>query len=193
MATLLMHSEATGAVWQVWPEPEAVAPGAIQETGSYLFELRGAGAAAADLLIDDVALEALRTPGPDTARWRWLPGFHAGTVEAELRLPGAASRRFEVVTDPDLRKLTRHDFDSMVREILEDTFALFSLSSFRKGIARGAGRRPPARRRRGSCCRCARPPTGPVCPSTARGWRCNNGSWRGSGTRSGSRRRPTGC
>ena len=144
MATLLMHSEATGAVWQVWPEPEAVAPGAIQETGSYLFELRGAGAAAADLLIDDVALEALRTPGPDTARWRWLPGFHAGTVEAELRLPGAASRRFEVVTDPDLRKLTRHDFDSMVREILEDTFALFSLSSFRKGIARGAGRRPPA-------------------------------------------------
>ena len=49
-----------------------------------------------------------------------------------------------VVTDPDLRKLTRADFDSMVREILEDTSALFSLSSFRRGIARGSGRRPPA-------------------------------------------------
>jgi PD-(D/E)XK nuclease superfamily/Domain of unknown function (DUF2357) len=32
----------------------------------------------------------------------------------------------------------------MVREILEDTFALFSLSSFRRSIARGSGRRPPA-------------------------------------------------
>ena len=32
----------------------------------------------------------------------------------------------------------------MVREILEDTFALFSLSSFRKSIARGGGAKPPA-------------------------------------------------
>jgi hypothetical protein len=32
----------------------------------------------------------------------------------------------------------------MVREILEDTFALFSLSSFRKSVARGTGSRPPA-------------------------------------------------
>jgi hypothetical protein len=31
----------------------------------------------------------------------------------------------------------------MVRDILSDTFALFSLSGFRKGIARGAGTRPP--------------------------------------------------
>jgi len=31
----------------------------------------------------------------------------------------------------------------MVREVLEDTFALFSLSAFRKGIARQPGNRPP--------------------------------------------------
>jgi PD-(D/E)XK nuclease superfamily/Domain of unknown function (DUF2357) len=30
-----------------------------------------------------------------------------------------------------------------VREILDDTFALFSLSSFRKGVGRGTGNRPP--------------------------------------------------
>ena len=78
------------------------------------------------------------------ARWRWSPGFHAGTIEAELRVPGQTLRRFEIVTDPDRRKLTREDFDTMVREILDDTFALFSLSSFRKGIARGNGGRPPA-------------------------------------------------
>ncbi|MBP7340264.1 DUF2357 domain-containing protein [Niveispirillum sp.] len=145
MAVLLMRSEATGVVWRVWPDPEPVAPGTVQETGRYLFELRGrADVAAADLLIDDVALEALRAPAPDVALWRWSPGFHAGSVEVELRLPGQAPRRFEVVTDPDQRKLTRDDFDTMVREILDDTFALFSLSSFRKAVAKGSGVRPPA-------------------------------------------------
>jgi hypothetical protein len=145
MTTLLMRSEKTGAAWRVWPEPEPVAPGTVQETGSYLFELHGTtGAANADLLVDDLPLEALRAQAPDMARWRWSPGFHAGTVEAELRVPGQTPRRFEVVTDPDLRKLTRDDFDTMVREILDDTFALFSLSSFRKAVARGTGGRPPA-------------------------------------------------
>ena len=71
------------------------------------------------------------------------PGFHAGTVEAELRIPGNAPQRFEVITDPDLRKLTRDDFDAMVREIQDDTFALFALSGFRRGVARGSGNRPP--------------------------------------------------
>jgi hypothetical protein len=144
MPTLIIRSEVTGKAWQVWPEPEPTEPGAIQETGTYLFELRSApGADGAELLIDDRRLEALRAPALDAARWRWSPGFHAGTIEAELRLPGNNPRRFEVVTDPDLRKLTRQDFDAMVREILEDTFALFSLSSFRKSIGHGSGTRTP--------------------------------------------------
>jgi hypothetical protein len=145
MPALLMRSETTGAAWRVWPDPETVAPGSVQETGSYLFELHDSpDAANADLLIDDIPLEALRARAPDTARWRWSPGFHAGLVEAELRFSGHAPRRFEVITDPDRRKLTRDDFDAMVREILDDTFALFSLSSFRKAVARGSGGRPPA-------------------------------------------------
>ncbi|HWF07952.1 MAG TPA: DUF2357 domain-containing protein [Bryobacteraceae bacterium] len=145
MPDLLIRSERTGAAWRVWPDADLATPGAVQETGSYLFELTGAAdASKADLLIDDQPLEALRTSSRSTGRWRWKPGFHAGTVEAELRLPGTNPRRFEIVTDPDLRKLTRDDFDVMVREILEDTFALFSLSSFRKSIARGAGSKPPA-------------------------------------------------
>ena len=139
-----MRSEATGKAWQVWPEPEEVTAGAVQETGSYLFELHGdADAGAADLLIDEIPLEALRASARDRARWRWSPGFHAGTVDAELRIPGKPPRRFEIVTDPDRRKLTRDDFDTMVREILEDTFALLSISSFRKGVGRGSGSRPP--------------------------------------------------
>src|SRR5690606_32248631 len=93
----------------------------------------------ADLSIDDLTLEALRSRQPRVARWRWTPGFHAGVVEAVLRIPGVGVRRFEITTDPDLRKLTRDDFDTMVREVLEDTFALFSLSAFRKGIARQRG------------------------------------------------------
>lgn len=144
MTALYIQSEGGSLEWQVWPEQAAMPAGAIREGATYLFELRGSdNALAADLLIDDAPIEALRSRNPEVARWRWQPGFHAGVVEAVLRVPGIGARRFEITTDPDLRKLTRSDFDSMVREVLEDTFALFSLSAFRKGIARQPGNRPP--------------------------------------------------
>ena len=140
---LTLRSEATGLRWRVWPDPETIPPGTVHETGSYLFDLKGHPAAAdADLLLDDMPLEALRA-APGSACWRWTPGFHAGGVQLELRVPGDGGRRIDLTTDPDVRKLTRDDFDAMVREILEDTFALFSLSPFRKAIARGAGSPPP--------------------------------------------------
>ena len=144
MVELSIRDEGTGHEWRVWPDADPIPPGRVHENGSYLFELtKSHRASDADLLIDDRPLEALRVTKPEMARWRWSPGFHAGTVEAELRLSDSGTRRFEIVTDPDLRKLTRTDFDGMVREILEDTFALFSLSGFRRSIARGAGGRPP--------------------------------------------------
>jgi hypothetical protein len=128
---------------RVWPDPEDAPAGLIQETREHLFVLSGAAdAGRADLLIDEAPLEALRASRSDEALWLWSPGFHAGAVECRLKLPGAA-HDFTVVTDPAERKLTRDAFDLMVREILEDTFALFALSPFRTGVARGAGRRPP--------------------------------------------------
>src|SRR5258708_6830181 len=51
-----------------------------------------------------------------------------------------------MVTDPDKRKLTRDDFKTMVGEVLEDTFALFALSSHRFPIKRGVGASPPIAR-----------------------------------------------
>jgi hypothetical protein len=144
VTALYIQAEGGGPAWQVWPVPDAVPPGAVREGESYLFELRDSDdALAADLLIDEAPVEALRSRQPRNARWRWQPGFHAGMVEAVLRVPGIGTRRFEVTTDPDLRKLTREDFDVMVREILEATFALFSLSAFRRGIARQPGNKPP--------------------------------------------------
>jgi predicted component of viral defense system (DUF524 family) len=96
-----------------------------------------------DLLIDGASVEALRSREEGAALWRWTPGFHAGIIEVQLRIPGIGLRRFEIITDPDVRKLTRDDFDLMVREILEDSLVLFSLSAFRKGIARQRSNRPP--------------------------------------------------
>ena len=144
MAALFIQAEGGGPAWQVWPTPDVMPAGAVREGASYLFELRDTDdALTADLFIDDVPAEALRSREPRVARWRWQPGFHAGMVEAALRVRGTGTRRFEITTDPDQRKLTRDDFDGMVREVLEDTFALFSLSAFRKGIARQPGNRPP--------------------------------------------------
>lgn len=145
MAILSIRDDVKGLLWRIWPDPEEIPPGAVYETGRYLFELREeAEASFADLMIDDVPLEAIRSKDSRTCRWRWSPGFHAGTVEVELRLPSSGIRRFEVVTDPDLRKLTRANFDEMIREILQDTFALFALSGFRKSVAHGVGGFPPA-------------------------------------------------
>lgn len=144
MSSLHIQSEGNGQSWQVWPAGDNIPPGSIREAGSYFFELRESDQALeADLLIDGVPAEALRSRRPDMARWRWTPGFHAGAVQIALRLPGSGTQRFEITTDPDLRKLTRDDFDAMVREVLEDTFSLFSLSAFRKGIAHQPGSRPP--------------------------------------------------
>lgn len=132
-----------GDGWRIWPEAELIPPGALVEASDCLFELSGtADASDADLFIDDVPLEALRTRDATTARWRWSPGFHAGMVECQLRI-GDRRARFEVLLDPAEHKLTRDAFDAMVREILEDSFALFSLSAFQKSVARGDGRRPP--------------------------------------------------
>lgn len=144
MTALFIKAENDSAAWQVWPLLDAIPAGIVRESETYIFELRDcADALEADLFIDDLPVEALRSRQGNVARWRWQPGFHAGGVEVVLRIPGAGDRRFEVTTDPDLRKLTRDDFDTMVREVLEDTFALFSLSAFRKGIARQPGNRPP--------------------------------------------------
>ncbi len=135
---LALVRESAGERWRVWPNPEAIPSGAVHETGSYLFELEGDGVGDARMSVDGRPLEALRG-SPSKARWRWQPGFQAGEVEIELMVPGIGTRRARVTTDPDRRKLTRADFDAMLRDILEDTFALFSLSSFRRPVSRGAG------------------------------------------------------
>lgn len=130
----------------VWSPSASVPPlpaGAIQEARNYVLELRDtATPQSANLYIDDEMLEALRSPDTTTARWRWSPGFHAGSVRVKIE-SGGWRTQFEFITDPDVRKLTRSDFDSMMREILEDTFALFNLSSFRTGIAKGTGEQIP--------------------------------------------------
>ena len=145
MPSLYIRSEDSGKAWKIWPSADIIPPGTIQETRSYIFELQDAeGALDTDLLIDDVPLEALRSRGDRTARWRWQTGFHAGEISAELRSPGQRPIRFELVTDPDRNKLTRSDFDTMLVDIMRDSFALFSLTNFHKGIARGTKRKPPA-------------------------------------------------
>ena len=109
-------------------------PAQVSEARSYIFELRNCDRAAdTDLLIDEVPLEALRSKQSETSRWRWQTGFHAGEISAELRHPGRGPIRFELVTDPDKSKLTRADFDAMLVDIMQDSFALFSLTTVSTG------------------------------------------------------------
>ncbi len=118
--------------------------GLIQENQDYVLELVNVtNPDDVDLYIDDIPVEALRSRNKNIARWRWSPGFYAGIINIRINFLEGRRETFEIITDPDLRKLTRKNFNQMVREILEDTLALFSLSSFRTGIAKGTGQTPP--------------------------------------------------
>ncbi|MZP31373.1 DUF2357 domain-containing protein [Heliobacterium undosum] len=129
---------------RIWPATEPVAPGAVQEAREYIFELLDTpDPLSAELYIDDERIEALRPRNRTTACWRWQPGFYAGFVPIRLELGDGQSAQFELISDPDMRKMTRDDFDRMVSQVLEDTHALFSLSGFRTGIARGTGEENP--------------------------------------------------
>lgn len=117
--------------------------GFISEAREYVIEVRGDKVDDLDLSIDETPLLALRSPTDSVARWLWSPGFYAGIIELRFSRNGKVIWSNQVTLDPDVAKLTRNEFDQMVREILADTFALFAISSARKGVGRGAGGQTP--------------------------------------------------
>ena len=71
-------------------------------------------------------------------QWRWDVGYYSGEVDIRLELdPTRTPVQLNLVTDPDLNKLTRKQYDMMTQQIMHDTFALLSLSSFRFRVGRG--------------------------------------------------------
>jgi len=126
-------------VCSIWPGACVCKSGTIQENRTYIFELRNpTDPLKAHLFIDDQRLRRDILDAPLRVQWEWNVDFHAGEVEILIQLErsGNAIRKI-LVTDPDRRKLTREQFDTMVRQILDDTFALLSLSSYKFRIARG--------------------------------------------------------
>lgn len=143
---LSIRPAGSGRTWRVWPDPEPIPPGTVQEHGEHIIELTGSDfAEAAELFIEGVRLRALRSSDRRAARWAWAPGFNAGRAEAILSLGG---RRIHLVleTDPAVRKLARDEFDAMVREVLEETLALLAIGGHRKGFGSAPDRPPPLAR-----------------------------------------------
>lgn len=144
LESLTIRREGQNTAWNIWPVMDAIPPGAIQESCNYIIELQNSpDAMATDVFVDGDELEGLRSREPTTAVWRWSPGFHAGVIQIQLKFPHKKLIEIEFVTDPAVRKMARQDFDIMVKEILQDTFALFSYSSFKKGISQSVSNTPP--------------------------------------------------
>jgi len=125
--------------YRVWPDMDAIPEGWIAENKEYIFELENTDEYQTILLeVDDTKLKALRSPREGVARWGWSPGFFAGKVT--LAIVSEHERRvFDLIVDPARHKLTRDHFDLMIEQILEDTFQLVSLSSYKIGIGMGNG------------------------------------------------------
>lgn len=140
---LYLTPSGSDIAYRVWPSPEPVPEGAIQEARDHVLELRGAeGGDRAEFAVEGVTLQALRSRSPDSARWVWSPGFNVGVAEAELRIRGRTVT-VELVTDAAAGKASREAFDGMVGDILSDTLALLSAGGHRAGLAKGLGSRPP--------------------------------------------------
>lgn len=131
--------------YRLWPEPMSIPPGAVQENACHILELTGLDDPdGATLELEGVSPKALRNPSSQTARWEWSVGFHAGSVEVDAKADGRTFRT-NVTLDPDLRKLSRSDFELMVFECLEDLERVFALSNTRLGLDQGDQRPPLAR------------------------------------------------
>ena len=146
---LLDPSASMRKICSIWPGECICEAGTIEESRTYIFELRNPqDPLKAHLFIDDQKLRRDILDTPLRVQWEWNVGFHAGEVEVVIQLehPRNAIRKV-LVTDPDRRKLTREQFDTMIRQILDDTFALLSLSSYKFRVARGnAAHFPPVAR-----------------------------------------------
>ena len=144
MPYLTLHSESfPGNRYRLWPNLDHIPEGVVTETQNYIFELFEVDDSdTVQLSIDGQLLEALRASEERSARWRWSPGFFAGIVSLSI-IREIQSVQFDVVVDPAVHKLTRHHFNLMIEQILEDTFQLFSLSSFKIGVSSGDGTQAP--------------------------------------------------
>jgi len=126
---------------KVWPGQAEMPVGFVQEGREYIFELRAIERPLdAELTVEREETEALRPPPElNAARWSWEPGFHAGSINIHIDLGEGRQISTRIITDPDVEKMTRADFDQMIHDILEDTFALFNLSGFSASISKGRG------------------------------------------------------
>lgn len=143
MEALFLKPAGAGRSYRIWPDPEPIPEGAVQEAVDHTVELRGSPwAQTAELAVEGVRLTPLRTADPACARWVWAPGFHAGRADATLAL-GGRRVNMTVTVDAARRKASRDEFDGMVGEILRDTLALLAAGGFRTGMAAGSGARVP--------------------------------------------------
>lgn len=96
---------------ELLPSP-AINPG-FEETGHYILEC---APHACEILVDD---EPLKPADEDGAGWRWMPGFFAGQVVAEVvSAETRETTNYLLDVSPNPRKLGGDIFKSMVDDLL---------------------------------------------------------------------------
>lgn len=139
----LYLEDSSGNRTKLWPKVGELPVGLIQETRTYRFEAFGiVTPRIAKMYMGEEELESLMPRSDNSCLWKWQPGFHAGSIDARIVEPGYRSNSISLTTDPSLDKLSRSDFSTMVQEIMEDSFALFSLGQFTAMLGSDKKNRP---------------------------------------------------
>jgi hypothetical protein len=143
-AVFISHREQKSGRLELYPDLDPGIADLLQEASEYLIDIEDIhNPEQAELLFDDVRLEALRSPRPQVGRWVWKVGFYSGVVEFTLVRSDGKHTEFRVSVSPDSKKLHDDQFDTMLRNIREDTYELFQMSGYRRAFAAGTRRQPP--------------------------------------------------
>ncbi|WP_081493054.1 DUF2357 domain-containing protein [Bradyrhizobium yuanmingense] len=144
MVSVFISNRAASARVEMYPNRGDGLETLVQEFGEYLIDIEGiSNPDLAELYFNDEKLIALRSPAPGVGRWIWSVAFYAGEAEFLLVPPAGRRRTIKIIVNPDTRKLERAQFDRMLSDIMDDSYALFALSGYRRGFAGARHLRPP--------------------------------------------------
>ena len=110
----------------------------FQEYSDYAFDLRleDSGDSPYDytLVINDELLDR-NVRSRTLIQWQWNTGFYAGEVDVELLCKEKRESITYTYLHPSISKITRLQYDIMVKEIYHETRSIFALSNVKKSVS----------------------------------------------------------
>lgn len=140
---ILIRLSGESKTYELYPVAR-IPEGFFREQGKYEFAVEIGEAirsSVVELAVNDVLCDRRLSCGE--AVFVYEPKFYAGDIRIALLVNGRVQSTFETVVDPNLSKLTRDEYASMVSEVASATLAIFRFGGVTIPASAGTvGQRP---------------------------------------------------